>query len=274
MLNSRCVRSNGLSPSIHFPLRTSLWRSGSRAIAGVVGTAWPRSGGNDPPRRGGQGDAGCDGVQRAHPPRRKGAQGQAPWPPHQAPALDPTAQVAPGVDARGSWVGQTSDHLRSALEQVRQATGSQIPQAPRTNSGHAAHATTIFMSNPTEKRIKDLVCALFRAENLQQEQDAAEILATDCLPIVRWQGKVDASRENTLEKIQGSSPLFVRHVDQVEIDVTFFLDNSVAIANSLLPATDSREAPPIKSSYRNMHVFLKRNDQWQCVSWQVTKVQE
>jgi ketosteroid isomerase-like protein len=68
--------------------------------------------------------------------------------------------------------------------------------------------------------------------------------------------------------------LFIRHVDQAVIEVTFFPDNNrVAIARSLLPATDARETPPAEASYRNMHVFLKREDTWQCVAWQVTKVQ-
>ncbi len=124
-----------------------------------------------------------------------------------------------------------------------------------------------------EGTIKDLVCKLFRAENRQAKQDAAEILATDYLPITRGKGQVDVSREDTLEKIRAGSPLFVRHVDRAKIDVAFFLDDHVAIASSLLPTTDSRETLPAEASYRNMHVFLKRSDQWKCVAWQVTKVQ-
>jgi len=125
-----------------------------------------------------------------------------------------------------------------------------------------------------KKEIKDVVRKLFHAENAPGNRDAAtDILATDYLPIIRARGQVDASREDTLEKIANSSPSFVRHVDQDAIEVALFLDNRVAIARTLLPTTDSRETPPAEASYRNTHVFLNRDNEWKCVAWQVTKVQ-
>jgi ketosteroid isomerase-like protein len=125
-----------------------------------------------------------------------------------------------------------------------------------------------------KEAIRDLVRKLFQAENHPGDKDtAADILATDYLPIIRAKGQVDDSRKDTLEKIANGSPLFVRHANQAVIEVALFLDNQVAIARTLLPTTDSRETPPVEAAYRNTHVFLKRDDEWQCVAWQVTKVQ-
>jgi hypothetical protein len=132
------------------------------------------------------------------------------------------------------------------------------------------------MSQPNdEATIKDLVRRLFLAENRQDAEDADRILASDYLPITRARGQVDQSRKQTLKNIAAGSPLFMRHVDQVVIEVTFFPDNNrMAIARSLLPTTDARATPPAEASYRNINVFLKREDKWQCVAWQVTQVQE
>lgn len=135
------------------------------------------------------------------------------------------------------------------------------------------------MSQSDEERVKEeiriLVRKLFRAENYPGDENAASsVLSTDYLPITRGKGQVDRDRDETLRKIADPSPSFQREVDRAEIDVALFLDNRVAIARSLLSTTDSKESPPVKASYRNMQVFLKRDDQWKCVAWQVTKVQE
>ena len=135
------------------------------------------------------------------------------------------------------------------------------------------------MSQSYGERIKEeirmLVRKLFRAENYPGDKNAAaSVLATDYLPITRGKGQVDRDRDQTLRKIADSSRTFHREVDTAEIEVALFLDNRVAIARSLLPTNDSKENPPAKASYRNMQIFLKRDDQWQCVAWQVTKVQE
>jgi hypothetical protein len=138
-----------------------------------------------------------------------------------------------------------------------------------------------------EETISELVRKLFRAENRKDEQsdpsataqnrqgdqDAADILAArGYLPITRAKGQVDKGRKDTLKKIAGGSPLFVRHVEDAKIKVTVYPGNKMAIARSRLPTTDGRDTPPAKAVYRNMHVFLERNGRWVCVAWQVTKV--
>lgn len=139
--------------------------------------------------------------------------------------------------------------------------------------------------------IRQSIRKLFRAENGPGGHDPRDyivspdstpesiravadgILASDYLPITRGKGQVDRSRDDTLAKIAGASRSFRRHVDRAEIEVDLFLDGRMAIARTLLPATDSSVDPPAESSYRNLHVFLKRDNEWKCVAWQVTKVQ-
>lgn len=122
--------------------------------------------------------------------------------------------------------------------------------------------------------IRQLVYTLFQSENKPGNRDAAaSILAKDYLPIVRAKGQVDRSREETLNKIANASTSFYRDVDRASIEVELFQDNIVAIARTLLSTIDSSQDPPITAFYRNMQVFLKRNNQWQCIAWQVTKVQ-
>ena len=125
-----------------------------------------------------------------------------------------------------------------------------------------------------EDEIRELVRALFRAENHPGDKDAAAaVLATDYIPIVRGRGQVDRNRDDTLDKIAGAPASFHRLVDRARIDVHLFLEGQVAIATSLLPTTDSATNPPTDASFRNTHVFLKRADGWKCVAWQVTRVQ-
>jgi ketosteroid isomerase-like protein len=117
---------------------------------------------------------------------------------------------------------------------------------------------------------------LFQAENHPGDPDAAgKILGAerDYLPIIRGKGQVDRDRKDTLGKIAKSSETFRRHVDKAEIDVALFLEGRVAIARSLLPTTDSATTPPTEASYRNTQVFVKQDDGWKCVAWQVTRVQ-
>ena len=119
-----------------------------------------------------------------------------------------------------------------------------------------------------------MVRKLFQAENYPGDPNTArDILATDYLPITRGKGQVDRDRNETLDKIANASQSLRRKVDQAEIDVALFLQGQVAIARTLLPIIDSATTPPTEASFRNMQVFLKRDDGWKCVAWQVTKVQ-
>lgn len=127
----------------------------------------------------------------------------------------------------------------------------------------------------TKEEIRNLVRSLFRAENYPGDRaTAANILAEDYLPIARAKGQIDRDREDTLQKIANASKSFHRDVDGATIDVVLFQENTVAIVRSKLPTTNLSQVPPIKASYRNMHVFLKREDRWQCTAWQVTKIEE
>jgi ketosteroid isomerase-like protein len=143
----------------------------------------------------------------------------------------------------------------------------------------------------TKEHIKQSIRELFRAENGPGSQNpddyivspdktpesiravAERILADDYLPITRGKGQVDLDRNDTLRKIVSGLASFRRHVDLAEIEVDLFLDGRVAIARTLLPTSDSKDTPPSEASYRNMHVFLKRDNEWRCVAWQVTRVQ-
>jgi hypothetical protein len=125
----------------------------------------------------------------------------------------------------------------------------------------------------TQQEIRKLVRSLFRAENYPGDRDAAaNILAVDYLPITRARGQVDHDREETLQRIAEAPTTRHRDVDEATIEVALFQDDCVAIAKSLLPMTNSETDPPIVEHYRNMHVFLKRHEQWKCVAWQVTRV--
>ena len=137
--------------------------------------------------------------------------------------------------------------------------------------------------------IEAAVRDLFRAENgpgggddedfvtqpdntAQSVRDVAErILANDYVPITRARGQMDHDRNETIQKIVNGSSSFRRHVTRATIQVKLF--DQVAIATSLLPATDSSASPPVEASYRNTHVFLKRDSNWKCIAWHVTRVQ-
>jgi hypothetical protein len=45
------------------------------------------------------------------------------------------------------------------------------------------------------------------------------------------------------------------------------------IANSVLPTIDWSAEQPVLASYRNPHVFVRRDGGWECVAWQVTQIQ-
>ena len=141
-----------------------------------------------------------------------------------------------------------------------------------------------------KEMLREAVRTLFRAENGPSTHDNGDylasphntadgirnivdgILASDYLPIVRGRGQVDLDRDDTLKKIAAGSPSFVRHVARADIKVDLFLDNQVAIIRSLLPTTDSRDTPIVEAPYRNLHVFLRTDDKWRCIAWQVTRV--
>lgn len=132
--------------------------------------------------------------------------------------------------------------------------------------------------------IEAAVCDLFRAENgpgggddeefvtqpdntAQSVRDVAErILANDYLPITRGRGQMARDRNYTIQKIVNGSSSFRRHVTRATIQVELFLDDQVAIARSLLPTTDFSASPPVEASYRNTHVFLKRDSNWKCIT--------
>jgi len=144
-------------------------------------------------------------------------------------------------------------------------------------SSKAFHLGEIDMTpsaERTKEEIRSLVRKLFQAENHPGDPNtASDVLATDGLPITRGKGQVDRDRNETLDKIANASQSLRRKVDQAEIDVALFLQGQVAIARTLLPIIDSATTPPTEASFRNMQVFLKRDDGWKCVAWQVTKVQ-
>ncbi|MCL4251972.1 MAG: hypothetical protein KJ065_27720 [Anaerolineae bacterium] len=139
--------------------------------------------------------------------------------------------------------------------------------------------------------VKSAVRDLFRAENgpggddneefvthpdntPQSVRDVAErILANDYLPITRGRGQVDLDRNETILKVVNGSSSFRRHVGRATIQVDLFLDDQLAIARSVLPTTDFSVSPPAEASYRNTHVFLKRNSNWNCIAWHVTRIQ-
>ena len=120
-----------------------------------------------------------------------------------------------------------------------------------------------------EETIRVLVRTLFEAENGQCEELADGILAQDYLPIIRAKGQVDKNRACTLKKIAKGRKGFVRDIKDKNIEVALFLNDQVAIARTELPTTDTERGA---ESYRNMHVFLKRDNQWKCVAWQVTQI--
>ena len=128
------------------------------------------------------------------------------------------------------------------------------------------------MNPALEEEIKTAVRRLFTAENERNDKVAEEFLAPDSIPIIRGNGHADRDRSETLTKIGNPGrPHLVRHVDQATIDVTLFCNDTVAIARTLLPTTDTTATPP-DATFHNMQVFLRRNDQWQVVAWQVTKI--
>jgi hypothetical protein len=134
---------------------------------------------------------------------------------------------------------------------------------------------TRFDNERTKEDIRGIVHNLFRSENYPGDREAADnILADDYIPITRAKGQTDSDREDTLKKIANASASRHRDVDRAEINVALFQDDSVAIVKSRLPVTNSEHNPPVVEHYLNMHVFLKRNNQWKCVAWQVTKVDE
>jgi hypothetical protein len=142
------------------------------------------------------------------------------------------------------------------------------------------------MSDSDRAEIKELVCTLFRAENPpgchddaanppDRREVANKILADEghYLPIIRGSGKVDKNRDETLGKFENPNPNFCRHVDQANPEVTL-IEDGIAVARTLLPMTDSTNGNSTEVAFHNTHVFKKFGNQWKCIAWQVTKVQE
>ena len=125
---------------------------------------------------------------------------------------------------------------------------------------------------PTREAVTALVRKLFAAENERNRDEADKILSSDYVPITRGTGQADRDRAETLSKIAGGRAEFRRLIDRAKIDVALFVDGRVAIATSLLPTEDGKDKPPTLADYRNTQVFVKEDNGWRCVAWQVTKV--
>lgn len=128
--------------------------------------------------------------------------------------------------------------------------------------------------NPDEQAVRELVRSLFRAENgapAEGDRRPDDILAHDYLPITRASGAVDESRQAHLDRIANPSGSLTRDAENATIDVSLFLEGQVAIARTELPTTDPGKTPA-DASFRNMQVFLKREGEWKCVAWQVTRI--
>lgn len=131
--------------------------------------------------------------------------------------------------------------------------------------------------NPTDgqqakEEVTALVRRLFMSENDRNRDEADKILASGYVPITRWKGQVDRDRAETLKNVASGPPQMRRHIDRADIKVALFLNGRVAIASTLLPTEDQREDPPKLADFRNMQVFVKDDNEWKCVAWQVTKV--
>ncbi|HEX6642717.1 MAG TPA: nuclear transport factor 2 family protein [Thermoanaerobaculia bacterium] len=112
---------------------------------------------------------------------------------------------------------------------------------------------------------------LFEAENPGGNREAAaEFFAPDCIPIIRGSGQKAGSRDEMLKSF-GTRPDFYRYASRAVIEVTLFLENQLAIATTILPTIDVSGATPAMATYCNTHVLLRRDDEWKCISWQVTK---
>lgn len=129
------------------------------------------------------------------------------------------------------------------------------------------------MSEESEaiETIQQKVYDLFEAANQGARGVAESILAQDYLPIIRASGHVDSSREETLERIGRTNSARLREVNKDAIAVTLFHAGTVAIARSKETLTLLDQSPVGVEDYWNLHVFVKRNGQWECIAWQVTR---
>ena len=139
--------------------------------------------------------------------------------------------------------------------------------------------------HPTSRDIAHSVHQLFRAENRAYQGNSDDtlaagterkvvesILAADFIQITRGKGQV-LTRAGLVEDIsENARPEFRRHVSRAQTEVDLFSESGVAVATTLLPATNHGNTAIEQASYRNLHVFVNRDGVWKCVVWQVTKV--
>ena len=123
----------------------------------------------------------------------------------------------------------------------------------------------------SETDLIERVRRLVEAENERDRAKAESILAEDFAAITRARG-VEQNRYDLLEEVANpKNPTLRRELD--ESDLWIRISGNQGVVRSLVRTTDrsSPNDPPV--TFRNVHVFERQRDSWNCLSWQVTKLE-
>ena len=115
-----------------------------------------------------------------------------------------------------------------------------------------------------------LVRELIDAENTRDRRKAEGILAADFTAITRARGD-EQSREHLLDEIADPrSPTLRRTL--IDTSVWTRSGGNLGVVRTLIETFDASNPAAAPNRFRNIHVFERLGQDWQCVGWQVTKV--
>jgi hypothetical protein len=115
-----------------------------------------------------------------------------------------------------------------------------------------------------------LVRDLIDAENTRDRRKADDILAKDFLFITRARGD-EQTRASLLDEVaQPKNPAVQRTL--VDGSVSTRGSGDLCVVWSVVSTRDTANPGAAEGRFRNVHVFERQQQEWRCLSWQVTKV--
>jgi len=115
----------------------------------------------------------------------------------------------------------------------------------------------------------DLVRQLVEAENERNRAAAEAVLAEDFAAITRARG-VEQDRDGLLDEIAQPKSSTVRRA--LGDDLWLHQSGDLAVVRSLVTTTDDAAPADAPKTYRNLHVFERRDGRWKCLAWQVSEL--
>ncbi|HAJ37903.1 MAG TPA: hypothetical protein DCL15_19710 [Chloroflexi bacterium] len=117
--------------------------------------------------------------------------------------------------------------------------------------------------------VRRLNRATFEAEQ-RREQEPLEAILADEFRIKRASGTVQSKKEMIYDVLFGPNPFLERRVAEDDgPDNPKIFANCAVITSLLTTQEQGNDGALLQKTFRNVKIFMKQEDRWRCVSWQV-----